>query len=65
MDISGLASERLSFDDKAEACFRNTFTEDASPGDFSDDDGDKRSAGAWKWVGPYTAYGMDELGEVN
>ena len=47
MDISGLASERHSFDDKAEACFRNTFTEeDASPGDFADDYGDKWGAGA-------------------
>ena len=45
MDISGLASERHSFDDKFGACFRNTFTEDATPGDFADDDGDKRGAG--------------------
>ena len=45
MDFSGLTLERHVFDDKSGACFRNTFTEDASPGDFADDDGDKRGAG--------------------
>ena len=64
MDFSSLASERYFFDDKSAACFRNTFNEDAPPGDFADD-GDNWGFGAGKWVGPNTAHGMDELGEVN